>query len=177
MIRYLFITALFISNFSYANSIAYECSKISSDKERLSCYDEIFKEVDQVTPISSAEEKIAVVKTVEKKTEINEPKVNKKISKNDDNFGLSYQQIKKAQKIEDSEAIRSRIIRVTKQVSRKITFRLENGQVWKSESALGANKAAQFKKGTDVELVKSRMGGYSMVNAKTNARIKINRVK
>ena len=176
MIRYLFITALFISNFSYANSIAYECSKISSDKERLSCYDEIFKDVDQVTLIS-AEEKIDVVKTVEKKTEINEPKVNKKISKNDDNFGLSYQQIKKAQKIEDSEAIRSRIIRVTKQVSRKITFRLENGQVWKSESALGANKAAQFKKGTDVELVKSRMGGYSMVNAKTNARIKINRVK
>ena len=85
MIRYLFITALFISNFSYANSIAYECSKISSDKERLSCYDEIFKDVDQVTPIS-AEEKIAVVKTVEKKTEINEPKVNKKILKNDNNF-------------------------------------------------------------------------------------------
>ena len=67
MIRYLFIAALFISNFSYANSIASECSKISSDKERLSCYDEIFKEVDQVTPISNAEEKIAVVKTVEKK--------------------------------------------------------------------------------------------------------------
>ena len=78
MIRYLFIAALFVSNFSYANSKASECSKISSDKERLSCYDEIFKEVGQVIPIS-AEEKIAVVKTAKKKTEVNKPKVNKKI--------------------------------------------------------------------------------------------------
>ena len=103
--------------------------------------------------------------------------VDKNTTNKEDNFGLSYGQIRKAEKIEDNKAIRSSIVRVTKQVSRKITFRLENGQIWKSEAALGANKAAQFKKGSNIELVKVRLGGYSMVNTKTNSRIKVKRVK
>ncbi|MDB9790106.1 hypothetical protein OAB58_01000 [Gammaproteobacteria bacterium] len=37
--------------------------------------------------------------------------------------------------------------------------------------------AAQFKKGSNIELVKVRLGGYSMINTKTNSRIKVKRVK
>ena len=173
MIKYLFIAALFATNYSYANSEASECSKIKSDSKRLLCYDLIFKEADATL----AGEKAPATKKIKTVTPEPNKVVNKKTSENEDNFGLSYEQIKKTKKIEDNKAIRSSIIRVTKQVSRKITFRLENGQVWKSEAALGANKAAQFKKGSNIELVKVRMGGYSMVNTKTNSRIKVKRIK
>ena len=170
MIKYLFIAALFITNYSYANSEAAECSKIKSDSKRLLCYDLIYKKSSSVL----VEKKVPVTK----KIKAVKPKPNKIVDKNttkkEDNFGLSYEQIRK---IEDKKAIRSSIVRVTKQVSRKITFRLENGQVWRSEAALGANKAAQFKKGSNIELVKVRMGGYSMVNTKTNSRIKVKRIK
>ena len=44
MTKYLFIAALLMSNFSYANSDASKCAKIISDKERLSCYDLVFKD-------------------------------------------------------------------------------------------------------------------------------------
>ena len=173
MIKYLFIAALFVTNYSYANSEASECSKIKSDSKRLLCYDLIFKEADTTL----VGEKAPATKKIKTVTPKPNKVVNKKTSENEDNFGLSYEQIKKTKKIEDNKAIRSSIIRVTKQVSRKITFRLENGQVWKSEAALGANKAAQFKKGSNIELVKVRMGGYSMVNTKTNSRIKVKRIK
>ena len=173
MIKYLFITALFVTNYSYANSEASECSKIKSDSKRLLCYDLIFKEADTTL----VGEKAPATKKIKTVTPEPNKVVNKKTSENEDNFGLSYEQIRKAEKIEDNKAIRSSIVRVTKQVSRKITFRLENGQVWKSEAALGANKAAQFKKGSNIELVKVRMGGYSMVNTKTNSRIKVKRIK
>ena len=173
MIKYLFIAALFVTNYSYANSEASECSKIKSDSKRLLCYDLIFKEADTTL----VGEKAPATKKIKTVTPKPNKVANKKTSENEDNFGLSYEQIKKTKKIEDKKAIRSSIIRVTKQVSRKITFRLENGQVWKSEAALGANKAAQFKKGSNIELVKVRMGGYSMVNTKTNSRIKVKRIK
>ena len=173
MIKYLFIVALFVTNYSYANSEASECSKIKSDSKRLLCYDLIFKEADTTL----VGEKAPATKKIKTVTSKPNKVANKKTSENEDNFGLSYEQIKKSKKIEDNKAIRSSIIRVTKQVSRKITFRLENGQVWKSEAALGANKAAQFKKGSNIELVKVRMGGYSMVNTKTNSRIKVKRIK
>ena len=48
MIKYLFIAALFVTNYSYANSEASECSKIKSDSKRLFCYDLIFKELKRV---------------------------------------------------------------------------------------------------------------------------------
>jgi hypothetical protein len=173
MIKYLFIAALFITNYSYANSEAAECSKIKSDSKRLLCYDLIYKKSSSVL----VEKKVPVIKKIKAVKPKPDKIVDKNTTKKEDNFGLSYEQIRKAEKIEDKKAIRSSIVRVTKQVSRKITFRLENGQVWKSEAALGANKAAQFKKGSNIELVKVRMGGYSMVNTKTNSRIKVKRIK
>ena len=176
MTKYLFIAALLLSNFSYANSAASKCAKIVSDKERLSCYDLVFKDTSDLIT-EKVEKESNPIEPIGKKALNNKPKTAKKPSEAEDNFGLSYQQIKKVKQIEDSGAIRSKITRVTKQVSRKVTFRLENGQVWKSEAALGANKVAQFKKGSNIELIKSRMGGYSMVNLKTNSRIKIKRIK
>jgi hypothetical protein len=176
MTKYIFIAALLMSNFSYANSDASKCAKIISDKERLSCYDLVFKDTSDLIT-EKVEKESNPIEPIRKKALNNKPKTAKKPSEAEDNFGLSYQQIKKVKQIEDSGAIRSKITRVTKQVSRKVTFRLENGQVWKSEAALGANKVAQFKKGSSVELIKSRMGGYSMVNLKTNSRIKIKRIK
>lgn len=173
MIKYLFIAALFITNYSYANSEAAECSKIKSDSKRLLCYDLIFKESNSVL----VEKKVPVTKKIKAVKQKPEKILDKNTTKKEDNFGLSYEQIRKAEKIEDKKAIRSSIVRVTKQVSRKITFRLENGQVWKSEAALGANKAAQFKKGSNIELVKVRLGGYSMINTTTNSRIKVKRIK
>lgn len=173
MIKYLFIAALFITNYSYANSKTSDCVKIKSDSKRLLCYDLIFNEASPTL----AEEKKPIEKKIEIVSSNSNKAVDKKSLEKEDNFGLSYKQIKEVEKIEDKKAIRSSITRVTKQVSRKITFRLENGQVWKSESALGASKIAQFKKGSNIELVKARLGGYSMVNTKTNTRIKVKRIK
>ncbi len=69
------------------------------------------------------------------------------------------------------------ITKATKQLTKKIVFRLENGHVWESESSVPNSKAGQFKKGTKVELEVSRMGGFWMINRSNNIRIKVIRVK
>ena len=111
MTKYLFIAALLISNFSYANSDASKCAKIISDKERLSCYDLVFKDTsDLITEI--VEKESNPIEPIRKKALNNKPKTSKKPSEAEDNFGLSYQQIKKVKYIEDSGAIRSKRIKI-----------------------------------------------------------------
>ena len=74
MIKYLFIAALFITNYSYANSEAAECSKIKSDSKRLLCYDLIYKKSSSVL----VEKKVPVTK----KIKAVKPKPDKIVDKN-----------------------------------------------------------------------------------------------
>ena len=125
------------------------------------------------TPIEKKEE----VLSFDKKNELKKGK--QKDKSNERTFGLSFKQLRKANLIPEKEEVKifSSITKATKQITKKIVFRLENGHVWESESPLSSSKAGQFKKGTPVELEVSRMGGFWMVNRSNNLRIKVIRVK
>ena len=98
---------------------------------------------------------------------------------NEDTFGLSYKQLKESRAIPDEEEkkIISSITKATKQLTKKVVFRLENGHIWQSESPLPSSKIGQFKKGTNIELEVSRMGAFWMINKSNNIRIKVTRIK
>ena len=98
---------------------------------------------------------------------------------NEDTFGLSYKQLKESKVLpeEEEKKILSSITKATKQLTKKVVFRLENGHVWQSESPLPSSKIGQFKKGTNVELEVSRMGAFWMINRSNNIRIKVIRIK
>jgi len=161
-----------------AQSSPYQCADIKSSPERLACYDSFFAKnknphTKKNTPIEKKEE----VLSFDKKNELKKGK--QKDKSNEMTFGLSFKQLRKANLIPEKEEVKifSSITKATKQITKKIVFRLENGHVWESESPLSSSKAGQFKKGTPVELEISRMGGFWMVNRSNNLRIKVIRVK
>jgi len=170
MYKNLIIFSLFCSNILYAQSSPDQCADIESNADRLACYDSFF--------VSETE---SLINTKES-AETNDP-VNKKdeeiLSFDEKNKLKSFKQLRMANLIPEKEETKifTTITKATKQLTKKIVFRLENGHVWESESSVPNSKAGQFKKGTKVELEVSRMGGFWMINRSNNIRIKVIRVK
>ena len=160
MHKYLLTLSLLCSNFLFSQSSPYQCAEIKSPAERLACYDNMF-----TRPSKQINNK--------------KPQIKQKDKTNEDTFGLSYSQLKKADAIpeEEEQKIVSSIAKATKQLTKKVVFRLENGHIWQSESPLPSSKIGQFKKGTKIELEVSRMGAFWMINASNNIRIKVIRIK
>ncbi len=185
MHKYLLTLSLLCSNFLFSQSSPYQCAEIKSPAERLACYDNIFarpsKQINNKKPqIKPIEKSLPAKKNVLSFDQINKLKSGKQKDKTDeDTFGLSYSQLKKADAIpeEEEQKIVSSIAKATKQLTKKVVFRLENGHIWQSESPLPSSKIGQFKKGTKIELEISRMGAFWMINASNNIRIKVIRIK
>ena len=185
MQKYLLTLSLICSNFLLSQSSPYQCAEIKSPAERLACYDNLFirpnKQINIKQPTTKPNDKPLIGK--EKRLsfdQINKLKSGKqKDISNEDTFGLSYKQLKESNVLpeEEEKKILSSITKATKQLTKKVVFRLENGHVWQSESPLPSSKIGQFKKGTNVELEVSRMGAFWMINRSNNIRIKVIRIK
>lgn len=185
MYKHLVILSLACSNILMAQSSPVECAEIESNADRLICYDSFFisdqpntsdeiKPLDINQPVNRKNDKVI---SFDEKSKLKQGK--QKDKSDEQKFGLSFRQLRMSNLIPDKEETRiiTSITKATRQITKKIVFRLENGHVWESESSVPINKSGQFKKGTEVELEVSRMGGFWMINRSNNIRIKVNRVK
>ena len=169
---------LFLSFFlSVANLIAedsaFDCAKIDSDKERLVCYDNIFQIKEDLSDTVAIENIITsdeiVITDIKKST----AKINdKQIAE----FGLTDNQ-KKAANIQVKKiTITTSISNVIKSKGGKTRFRLENKQLWESQSVLSSIKLINFKAKNEIIIEESTLGGFWMINKRSNVRIKVKRV-
>lgn len=185
MYKYLIMFGLFCSNILFAQSSPEQCADIESNADRLACYDGFFlletesvintrESADINDPVNTKDEEIL---SFDEKNKLKKGK--QKDKSNEKTFGLSFKQLRMANLIPEKEETKifTTITKATKQLTKKIVFRLENGHVWESESSVPNSKAGQFKKGTKVELEVSRMGGFWMINRSNNIRIKVIRMK
>ena len=185
MHKYLLTLSLLCSNFLLSQSSPYQCAEIKSPAERLACYDNLFARPDKQINIKKPIIKPNNNPSTEKEKRLSFDQINKlksgkqKDKSNEGTFGLSYKQLKESRAIPDEEEkkIISSITKATKQLTKKVVFRLENGHIWQSESPLPSSKIGQFKKGTNIELEVSRMGAFWMINKSNNIRIKVTRIK
>lgn len=185
MYRHFIILTFACSGILMAESSPSECAEIESNADRLICYDSFFITDQSLT--NKADEQLEVRDPVNKKNdkvlsfdEKRKLKQGKQKDKSDEKkFGLSFKQLRMSNLIPEKEETKiiTSITKATRQITKKIVFRLENGHVWESESSVPINKSSQFKKGTEVELEVSRMGGFWMINRSNQIRIKVNRVK
>ena len=109
MHKYLLTLSLLCSNFLFSQSSPYQCAEIKSPAERLACYDNIFarpsKQINNKKPqIKPIEKSLPAKKNVLSFDQINKLKSGKQKDKTDeDTFGLSYSQLKKADAIPEEE--------------------------------------------------------------------------
>ena len=156
-----------------AEDSAFNCAKIDSDKERLACYDNIFKIKEDLNEELALED---LIKSDEKQlteTKKSPAKIDKKQIAE---FGLTDNQ-KKAANIEvEKITIATSISSVIKSAGGKTRFRLENNQLWESQSVLSSIKRINFKNKNEIIIEESTLGGFWMINKRSKVRIKVKRV-
>ena len=169
---------LFLSIFlSVANLIAedsaFDCAKIDSDEERLACYDDIFQIKEDLSDTLALEniitsDEIAITDIKKSTSKINDKQIAE--------FGLTDNQ-KKAANIQVKKiTITTSISNVIKSKGGKTRFRLENKQLWESQSVLSSIKLINFKAKNEIIIEESTLGGFWMINKRSNVRIKVKRV-
>ena len=169
---------LFLSIFlSVANLIAedsaFDCAKIDSDEERLACYDNIFQIKEDLSDTVALENIITsdeiIITDIKKST----AKINdKQIAE----FGLTDNQ-KKAANIQVKKiTITTSISNVIKSKGGKTRFRLENKQLWESQSVLSSIKLINFKAKNEIIIEESTLGGFWMINKASKIKIKVKRI-
>jgi hypothetical protein len=168
MIKYLFIIALFISNFAYANIDAAKCAGIGSDQERLDCYDLIFKANDELPLDSNI--KTLITPAIKAVTPADSIRIENKATKEKD-FGLPKTKIKNSAK----NSIKTSVVKINKTKSGKLIFTLENEQKWTAETTYRARN--MFKPETAVILEEAPVSGFYMINISNKQKIRIKRLK
>ena len=88
---------------------------------------------------------------------------NKK-QKKDANIGIIKSQLKTI------------ISSTSKTIGGKTRFKLENNQLWESQSVLSSIKLNNFRAKNNVVLEEANMGGFWMINASSNVKIKVKRI-
>ena len=167
MIKYLFTMALLVSNFAYANIEATKCTKISTDKERLDCYDLLFKPNDNI-PLSIDIDRRIIPST--KNIELDKLKTENKSSKESD-FGLPKTKTQNLLK----NSIKTSIAKIKKTKNGKLIFTLENEQKWVAETSYRARN--MFKPKTAISLEEAPVSGFYMINISNKQKIRIKRLK
>ena len=184
MYKHFIILTFAFSGILMAESSPSECAEIESNADRLICYDSFFitdqshtNKDDVQLEVRDHNKKNDKVLSFDEKSKLKQGK--QKDKSDEKKFGLSFKQLRMSNLIPEKEETKiiTSINKATRQITKKIVFRLENGHVWESESSVPINKSSQFKKGTEVELEVSRMGGFWMINRSNQIRIKVNRVK
>ena len=156
-----------------AEDSAFNCAKIDSDKERLACYDNIFKIKEDLNEELALEDLVKSDEKLLTETKKSPAKIDKKQIAE---FGLTDNQ-KKAANIEvEKITIATSISSVVKSAGGKTRFRLENNQLWESQSVLSSIKRINFKNKNEIIIEESTLGGFWMINKRSKVRIKVKRV-
>ena len=156
-----------------AEDSAFNCAKIDSDKERLACYDNIFQIKEDLSEELALEDLIKSDEKLLTETKKSPAKIDKKQIAE---FGLTDNQ-KKAANIEiEKITIATSISSVIKSAGGKTRFRLENNQLWESQSVLSSIKRINFKNKNEIIIEESTLGGFWMINKRSKVRIKVKRV-
>ena len=156
-----------------AEDSAFNCAKIDSDKERLACYDNIFKIKEDLSEELALEDLVKSDEKLLTETKKSPAKIDKKQIAE---FGLTDNQ-KKAANIEvEKITIATSISSVIKSAGGKTRFRLENNQLWESQSVLSSIKRINFKNKNEIIIEESTLGGFWMINKRSKVRIKVKRV-
>ena len=156
-----------------AEDSAFNCAKIDSDKERLACYDNIFQIKEDLSEELALEDLVKSDEKLLTETKKSPAKIDKKQIAE---FGLTDNQ-KKAANIEiEKITIATSISSVIKSAGGKTRFRLENNQLWESQSVLSSIKRINFKNKNEIIIEESTLGGFWMINKRSNVRIKVKRV-
>ena len=156
-----------------AEDSAFNCAKIDSDKERLACYDNIFQIKKDLSEELALEDLVKSDEKLLTETKKSPAKIDKKQIAE---FGLTDNQ-KKAANIEvEKITIATSISSVIKSAGGKTRFRLENNQLWESQSVLSSIKRINFKNKNEIIIEESTLGGFWMINKRSKVRIKVKRV-
>lgn len=156
-----------------AEDSALNCAKIDSDKERLACYDNIFQIKEDLSEELALEDLVKSDEKLLTETKKSPAKIDKKQIAE---FGLTDNQ-KKAANIEiEKITIATSISSVIKSAGGKTRFRLENNQLWESQSVLSSIKRINFKNKNEIIIEESTLGGFWMINKRSKVRIKVKRV-
>ena len=156
-----------------AEDSAFNCAKIDSDKERLACYDNIFQIKKDLSEELALEDLVKSDEKLLTETKKSPAKIDKKQIAE---FGLTDNQ-KKASNIEvEKITIATSISSVIKSAGGKTRFRLENNQLWESQSVLSSIKRINFKNKNEIIIEESTLGGFWMINKRSKVRIKVKRV-
>ena len=156
-----------------AEDSAFNCAKIDSDIERLACYDNIFKIKEDLNEELALEDLVKSDEKLLTETKKSPAKIDKKQIAE---FGLTDNQ-KKAANIEiEKITIATSISSVIKSAGGKTRFRLENNQLWESQSVLSSIKRINFKNKNEIIIEESTLGGFWMINKRSKVRIKVKRV-
>lgn len=156
-----------------AEDSALNCAKIDSDKERLACYDNIFQIKEDLSEELALEDLVKSDEKLLTETKKSPAKIDKKQIAE---FGLTDNQ-KKASNIEvEKITIATSISSVIKSAGGKTRFRLENNQLWESQSVLSSIKRINFKNKNEIIIEESTLGGFWMINKRSKVRIKVKRV-
>ena len=156
-----------------AEDSAFNCAKIDSDKERLACYDNIFQIKEDLNEELALEDLVKSDEKLLTETKKSPAKIDKKQIAE---FGLTDNQ-KKAANIEvEKITIATSISSVIKSAGGKTRFRLENNQLWESQSVLSSIKRINFKNKNEIIIEESTLGGFWMINKRSKVRIKVKRV-
>ncbi len=156
-----------------AEDSAFNCAKIDSDKERLACYDNIFQIKEDLSEELALEDLVKSDEKLLTETKKSPAKIDKKQIAE---FGLTDNQ-KKAANIEvEKITIATSISSVIKSAGGKTRFKLENNQLWESQSVLSSIKRINFKNKNEIIIEESTLGGFWMINKRSKVRIKVKRV-
>ncbi|MGB5102609.1 MAG: hypothetical protein WBO04_04725 [Steroidobacteraceae bacterium] len=151
----LFALALCSSQAQAANGgAALHCAGVSDDRERLACYDGIFRQpaaaLGAAVPAASAVPSASVA-----------PAPGNPV----DEFGLS-EAARRARDPEKAkqlpESVTAQVARVRKLPTGELVVTLENGQVW---TQIGADPRARVATGDTVTIKKASLGSYLLVTA------------
>lgn len=157
-------TTLFaVSISAHANSLSElnRCATINDSLERLVCYDELAKTINQGK---------APLKVVKKTTvEANKPlQVVKKSA--EDNFGQEHLDKEQQAPVQNVTLTIASLEKINKRAW-LITF--TNGQKWKQTDS----EALRLKEGLDVQLVRGALGSIYLKKQNANKRIRVRRIK
>ena len=142
-----------------------DCASIKSDIKRLACYDYL------TTGVTKTSDELAI-----KDSNSSAGQTPKLISDEQASFGLSSKQKKDANIGIIKSQLKTIISSTSKTIGGKTRFKLENNQLWESQSVLSSIKLNNFRVKNNVLLEEANMGGFWMINASSNVKIKVKRI-
>lgn len=183
--RYFFIISLLFPTLS-VSSDPNQCSLIENDKERLSCYDNIFiktqnlsvdeeSEIPLILSIEDKEEQLIIKEKELLEKEVALQKKEKELESDQERkwFGFT-KRIKDKNEQEEEIKIISKIDTVATKLNSQLLIILENEQHWISVEKYRRHK---LKDGYDVEITKGFLSGFALRVPETKIKIRVRRIK